>query len=231
MMKKEQYIALSKLFLYPKGDYQEDVATCLLLLEEQYPEIAPGFHRFSDFIAGSTPYEIEEIFGITFHIQAICYLDIGYVLFGEDYSRGEFLLNMKKEQANINHDCEPELADNLPHVLQLLSISTDQELVEELAVKVVIPAVEKMLEEFGNERLRLRKKINKRKQKVVIMEDVVNGNIYQNAIQALLRVLKQDFEGVDFEAHKIEASTKGFEAAACGSCSFINNKTINTVRT
>jgi len=232
-MNRNHYIALSELFFYPKDGYKEKVEVCAQLLKKEYPDIISGFERFSDFIASKSIYEIEEIFGITFHIQAICFLDIGYVLFGEDYSRGEFLLNMKGEQAKINHDCGEELADNLPHVLQLMALSKDDELINELAVRAVIPAVEKMLEEFGPYKMKLKQKLNKRKQKVLIMENVVDGNIYQNAIQSLLKVLKKDFEGIIFEEPEaaLNAPKYGFEAASCGSaCSFISNETQKTVK-
>lgn len=232
-MNRNHYIALSELFIYPKVGYKEKVEACAQLLKSGYPDVISGFERFSDFIESKSIYEIEEIFGITFHIQAICFLDIGYVLFGEDYSRGEFLLNMKGEQAKINHDCGEELADNLPHVLQLMALSKDDELINELAVRAVIPAVEKMLEEFGPYKMKLKQKLNKRKQKVLIMENVVDGNIYQNAIQSLLKVLKKDFEGIIFEEPEaaLNAPKYGFEAASCGSdCSFINNETQKTVK-
>ena len=226
---KEQYLALSEVFLYPKEGYGEKVAYCMQYLETHYPEAATTFRRFADYIKTKSLHDIEEMFGFTFHIQAICYLDIGYVLFGEDYSRGEFLVNMKREQENINHDCGEELADNLPHVLHLIAVSKDQEFIEELAIKAVIPAVEKMLEEFEAGRLALKRKITKKKQKVVIMEDVTNGNIYQNAIQAVLKVLTIDFEGVDYKEDPItdyQPTPVGLANACGGGCSFIQQKTV-----
>jgi nitrate reductase assembly molybdenum cofactor insertion protein NarJ len=216
-MNKEQYFILSELFKYPKEGYQDNVKKCMFMLEDKYPEAAKTFERFYDYIKDKTLYQVEEVFGFTFHIQAICFLDVGYVLFGEDYTRGEFLVNMKAEQAKINHDCEEELADNLPHVLQLMAISDDKDFVEELAVRAVIPALEKMLVEFKASRTELRKKIMKKKQKAIIMEDIKEGNIYQNAIQALLIVLQTDFAGIDFGDEKIEQSLSNF-IPDCGTC-------------
>jgi len=232
MIDKEQYKILSELFVYPKEGYKESVKECMLLLENDYPDAASTFKRFNDFMESKGLFEIEEIFGITFHIQAICFLDVGYVLFGEEYSRGEFLRNMKVEQAKVNHDCREELADNLPHVLQLLAISKDDEFVQELAVRALIPAVEKMLGEFETGRMAMKQKVIKKKQKAVIMENIENGNIYQNAIQALLKVLMKDFEGIVYSEPEQEfaVDTKGFENAACGSCSFIPNTIHKTVQ-
>ena len=216
-MDKSQYEILSELFKYPTFGYHDKVNACMLMLQEKYPEAAKTFLRFSDYINSKTLYEVEEVFGFTFHIQAICFLDIGYVLFGEDYNRGEFLVNMKREQAKINHSCGEELADNLPHVLHLLAKSDDIELVQELAVRAVTPAVEKMLEEFQQSRLDLKMKVIKKKQKAIIMEDIVDGNIYQNAIQALLFVLQSDFEGVAY-GEKIAAPSLSNFLPKCGIC-------------
>ncbi len=216
-MNNYHYFILSELFKYPKKGYQDKVKECNQMLNEKYPEAAKSFERFLDYIKDKTLFEVEEIFGITFHIQAICFLDIGYVLFGEDYTRGEFLVNMKKEQAKIGHDCEEELADNLPHVLQLMAISNDKDFVDELAVRAVIPALEKMLAEFKSSRMELRKKIMRKKQKAIILEDIEDGNIYQNAIQALLIVLKTDFEGIDYGDKEIEQSLSNF-LPDCSTC-------------
>ena len=216
-MNKNNYKILSELFKYPEKGYQQKVATCMEMLQDQYPEAAESFNRFNEFIQDKTLYEIEEVFGFTFHIQAICFLDIGYVLFGEDYTRGEFLVNMKAEQAKINHDCGEELADNLPHVLQLMAKSNDDVFIEELAVRAVIPALEKMLTEFKASRMELRNKIMRKKHKAIIMEDIVEGNIYQNALQALYIVLKADYKGIDFGDKVIEQSLSNF-IPDCGTC-------------
>ena len=228
---REQYEVISEVFLYPKKGYKEKVMLCLQYLREFYPDAATSFERFAAFVAEKSLSDIEEIFGVTFHIQAICFLDIGYVLFGEDYSRGEFLLNMKKEQAGVNHDCGEELADNLPHVLKFMALTKDENFLQELASLALIPAVEKMLEEFEAGRMALKHKIVKKKQKAVIMENVSNGNIYQNAIQALLIVLHKDFEDVYF-AEAVPSTTAippglaNFCGTRSGSCSITNNKTV-----
>ncbi len=230
MMKNEQYMILSELFLYPKEGYKDKVAACMRYLKKNYPNAAISFKRFNDFIANKSTYEIEEIFGITFHIQSICFLDIGYVLFREDYSRGEFLRNMKNEQDAIGHDCGEELADNLPHVLQFMAKSENCQFVEELASKALIPAVEQMLAEFQTPRMEVRKKVIKKKQKAIIMEDVIDGNIYQNALQSLLKVLHEDFKGIyNPEAEPPFRSLVGAESVDCGTCSFTTSKTLKTV--
>ena len=222
---KKQYLILSEIFKYPKVGYAEKVKSCMTYLQSNYPEAAITFERFAKFIDGKTLFEIEEVFGFTFHIQAICYLDIGYVLFGEDYSRGEFLVNMKNEQLKIKHDCEEELADNLPHVLHLIAVSSDKNFVQELVEIALVPAVEKMLEEFDPSRMALKSKVMKKKQKAIIMENITNGNIYQNAIQTLLKVLKIDFENNKTSSPEYSATPVGLANLCGGGCSFTTTKT------
>lgn len=223
MKNKEQYIILSEIFKYPKEGYKENVQKCMNMLQDNYPEAASTFERFNTYIQGKTLHEIEEVFGITFHIQAICFLDIGYVLFGEDYTRGEFLVNMKKEQEKIGHDYGEELADNLPHVLTLMQKSNDDEFVKELSVRIMIPALEKMLTEFNASRMELRKKVMRKKQKAIILDDIEDGNIYQNAIQGLYKVLSKDFEGITYHDQKIEQSLSNIIKNCEGGCSTSSN--------
>ncbi|MBL6663326.1 MAG: hypothetical protein ISP71_04395 [Flavobacteriales bacterium] len=221
---KEQYLTLAEIFKYPKKGYVENVKKCSAFLNRYYPEAGSSFKRFLSYVEGKDLFEIEEVFGFTFHIQAICYLDIGYVLFGEDYSRGEFLVNMKNEQLKLKHDCGEELADNLPHVLHLIAVSEDKTFVDELVQIALIPAVEKMLEEFETGRMALKNKVMKKKQKAIIMENISDGNIYQNALQALLMVLKTDFNN-DSEIPAYSATPVGLANLCGGGCSFTTTKT------
>lgn len=218
MKNLEHYTLLAELFRYPKQDIKTTVIEIQQFLSKNYPEAGKEFVRFSEFIADSTFYQIEEIFQKTFHIQAVCFLDIGYVIFAEDYKRGEFLVNMKAEQAKYNNDCEGELADNLPYVLRLLPIHKDEAFVNELVVMALIPALEKMLSEFSDQKTQIREKVMNKKQKVVIMEGIKDGNIYKNTLSALIMVLKKDFEDVVYEKQVeiIPAYAKAFLHSDCG---------------
>lgn len=217
MKNLEHYNLLSELFIYPKTDIFEKVIEIQNFLNKNYPEAGKEFVRFSEFIANSTFYQIEEIFQKTFHIQAICFLDLGYVIFAEDYKRGEFLVNMKVEQEKYNNDYEHELADNLPYVLRLLPLHKDENFINELVVMVMIPALEKMLSEFDASKVKIREKVMNKKQKVVIMEGIKDGNIYKNVISAVLQVFKIDFADIKFEieAEIIPAYAKAFLHSDC----------------
>jgi len=211
------YKLLAEVFKYPTAQTAAKIAEIQVLLDDKYPEAGKELTRFSDFIANSTNDEIEEIFGKTFHIQAICFLDLGYVIFGEDYKRGEFLVNMKKEQKDNNVDCGIELADNLPNVLNLLTVHKNEAFINELVVMILIPALEKMLSEFDERKTQIREKILNKKQKVIIMRDIKDGNIYKNALSSVLMVFKRDFEDISFEKEVeiVPAYAKAFLHTDC----------------
>lgn len=220
-MNREHYKKLAHIFAYPDEGYAEKMKECMEILQESYPTAAKEFERFHTFATTSEFDHVEFIFTKTFHIQAICYLDLGYVLFGEDYKRGEFLVQMKREQAKVNNDCGHELADNLPNVLNLLAISPDDEFVGELSVRAIIPTLEKMLQEFDISRLQLKMKVMKKKQKAILLEETKEINFYQNAIQALKMVMEEDFKDVHYELPDAapEFANKSFLSKTnCGTC-------------
>lgn len=196
MKERIQYNYLADLFRYPNDGYKERVNACYEYLQKNYPLASIKLEPFVKYVNEHTDFEVEEIFGKTFHIQAICYLDIGYVLFAEDYKRGEFLVQMKKEQEKINNDCGEELADNLPNVLVFMAKMQDEEFLKEFGVRIMKPALSKMMQEFEESRMELKEKVRKKKQKVVLMEDVDFKNIYQYAIESLETVVVEDFKHV-----------------------------------
>ena len=193
MKDRIQYNALANLFRYPDNDYITHVNKCADMLKEYYPQAYEKLEPFVKGINSKSIVEIEELFGKTFHIQAICYLDLGYVLYAEDYKRGDFLVQMKNEQRKVGNDCGVELADNLPNALTLLPLLEDDDFREELSVRMYIPALETMLKEFDSSRIKLKDKVRKKKQKVILQEGIENINLYQFAIEATLGVLKSDF--------------------------------------
>ncbi len=198
MKNYNHYNYLANLFRYPTDRYIEQVNLCGEVLKNNYPNAYKSFVNFLNIVNSRDKFEVEELFSMTFHIQAICYLDLGYVLYAEDYKRGEFLVQMKNEQEKVNNDCGVELADNLPNALTLIPLLKDDEFREELVVRMYIPAIESMLKEFNASRIALKTKVRKKKQKVLLREDMQNRNAYQYAIDALYKVFQTDFKVEQF---------------------------------
>lgn len=227
MDNKNHYNLLANLFRYPDGSYQSNAKKCGDMLFVEYPEIYLETLPFFKFIEEEPLSKIEEVFSMTFHIQAICFLDLGYVLFAEDYKRGEFLVKIKEEQRKANNDCGNELADNLPNILTLMPKIRELDFLDEFAARIVKPALEKMLEEFDLARIELKNKVRLKKQKVLLMPKLENRNIYQYAIQGLLSVVNEDFKSVVYNDPKIIPTLGGDFIKICSTgCSTVETQPI-----
>lgn len=190
------YILFAELFRYPDEDFAAQVNACQALLDERYPGAAAHMRAFTHYIQQCDADGREELYTKTFDVQPICYLDLGYVIFGEDYKRGAFLLHMQSEQKAHNNECGTDLSDNISNVFTLIARHPDQDFVNELAVRIIIPAVKKMIMEFETARVELKMKVLKKLHKAIIQEDLNQGNVYRNCLEALLEVLTKDFEEV-----------------------------------
>lgn len=212
----EHYITLADLFRYPGEDFPARVAACASLLTEKYPEAAKELQPFLNYIAGCDADRREELFTKTFDVQPICYLDLGYVIFGEDYKRGAFLLHMQEEQGTIGNDCGTDLPDNLCNMLSLFTRSENQSLLDDLAINIMIPGLKKMVGEFDSARIELKQKVLRKLHKALITEELNQGNVYRNALTALLMVFEEDFRNrTSFEINeesqfRMESTTSFF---------------------
>ena len=141
-------------------------------VQKQMPDYADKINDFVTAIEALTVKEQQEYFLKTFDVQAICYLDLGYVMFGEDYKRAQLLVNLQNEHKVAGVDCGNELADHLPNVLTLLAQTSSNSFAEELGFIITIPAVRFMLTKFKN-----------------------IDNYYKGLLEVLLDILQHDFQG------------------------------------
>ena len=179
------YSTLASLFSYPEKKLAKTVAEIRTIILERYPENQENINTFLSFIE-ETPIEKQsEYFIRTFDVQALCYLDIGYILFGEDYKRGEFLVNMRNEHNKANNDCGSELADHLPNMLKLLPKIADRNFAKELAYCIMIPALKEMLKNFKDD-----------------------NNVYRKNLTTLLNIMEVDFKDLNYKQFKINNKDK-----------------------
>jgi len=188
------YQLLADVFRYPDKNFRTTLNECNLLLETYYPEAAAEMKAFSDYVAAAQDDELEELFTKTFDVQPICYLDLGYVIFGEDYKRGAFLLHMQEEQQKAGNDCGTDLSDNISNILTLIAKSGPTIFVRELVARMLAPGVEKMIGEFASSKIELKLKVLRKLHKAIITEDLNHGNVYVNTLHALKAVLEADFK-------------------------------------
>ena len=166
------YKPFADLFRYPDDKFSSQANSFLSTVSATFPAQAEKLSVFIGSIEGLTVKQQQEYFMKTFDVQAICYLDIGYVMFGEDYKRAQLLVNLQNEHKTAGVDCGTELADHLPNVLSLLASSNNREFTEELGFIILTPAVRFMLTKFNN-----------------------TDNHYKGLLEVLLSILQHDFPG------------------------------------
>lgn len=173
MKNLSHYKIIANMFRYPTeqaGECSNEFLEMILVeLPERHPTLQQQINKHNQLSIS----EQQEYYLKTFDVQAVCYLDLGYVLFGEDYKRAQILVNLQYEHSKAGVDCGKELGDHLPNVLTLLSKTTDPDFAQELGFIITTPAVRFMLTKFKN----------------------ININFYKNLLQVLLEFLQRDFKG------------------------------------
>ena len=188
------YNKIANLFVFPqKEDYVDKVKDVQQYLNKILPEVGKMLQPFTDVISTVSRYELEDLYLRTFEVQSITTLDIGYVVFGDDYKRGELLVNLNKEHQKYNIDCSGELADNLSNVLKLINVLEDSILLNDLINKLVAPALTRMIQGFGDDQLLAKEKVYIKHHKT-LLDKHESFTIYKHALFTLYKVLDHDFK-------------------------------------
>ena len=198
------YQQLATVFDYPEADLPAQMRRLCESLQSRYPAAASRLEFFAKALPGSGEQlsemeldEVQEIFTRSFDVQAITTLSVGYIVFGDDYKRGELLVNLNREHRDAGLDCGSELSDHLPNVLRLIAKWQDPELVTEFVGEILHPAIDNMIYEFGADRILERNRLYRKHYKTLIASSANRGTMYIDALQGLLAVLKQDFNLAD----------------------------------
>jgi nitrate reductase assembly molybdenum cofactor insertion protein NarJ len=187
------YNKISELFVFPqKENYVNHVKEVQQYLSDMLPDIGEILQPFTDVISTVSKYELEDLYLRSFEVQSITTLDIGYVVFGDDYKRGELLVNLNKEHQTYGIDCGDELADNLSNILKLINVIEDFELRDDLVNKIIAPALIKMIEGFGDDQIAAKEKVYIKHHKTLLQKHK-SFTIYKHALIALYRALDHDF--------------------------------------
>lgn len=180
----QNYTEIADLFRYPSKESALHIDRCLDIVAENYSKCTNQFLTMQKHLKTKTLTDLQEYYIKTFDVQAVCFLDVGYVLFGEDYKRGDFLVLIKNEQEKVNNDCGVELADHLPNILTLLPKMKDDMLREELVISLIIPALEEMVLQFRGIK-----------------------NVYCDMISALIQIFKIDFPNSNYTPYQVQSET------------------------
>lgn len=193
----QQLSIIANIFSYPETNLINTVSTVKELVKDKYKDCYKYISNFEEFVHSNSLDEQREYYIRTFDVQALCYLDLGYVLFGEDYKRGEFLVNLRNEHINAENDCGKELADHLPNMLKLLPKIKNKAFAEELAFSIMIPALKEILKNFKDE-----------------------INVYKDMLEMLLFIMESEFKNLNYTQFKIlnKDKTNFLDSINCGSC-------------
>jgi nitrate reductase assembly molybdenum cofactor insertion protein NarJ len=193
-MNYAHYSDVAELFDFPGPEIAGRGRALLGLLRDDYPDAALELERFLDAIPANT-LDLQELHTRTFDVQSLTTLDIGYVLFGDDYKRGALLSHLNQEHRRAENDCRGELADHLPNLLRLIPKIGDQELLGELVEQILVPALMLMIREFDPGRIE-KKNANYRKHYKTLIDPArgSDSTIYCRMLKAVMHVLQKDFQ-------------------------------------
>jgi nitrate reductase molybdenum cofactor assembly chaperone len=202
---RTHYRLLAELFEYPTADLPQTARAVAAAAADRYPDAAATLDRFRELLPAADLTAMQELFIRSFDVQAVTTLDVGYVLFGDDYKRGQLLAHLNREHNDLGNDCGKELPDHLPNLLRLIAKHTDAALVEELVREIVAPAVRSMIGEFSAERMARKDESYKKHYRTLLDTPPVGREgvtLYRLALTALYAVLVRDFALVESEQPK-----------------------------
>ena len=136
---------------YPEVGMVNSLDQILELCVDENRDVHELIQKFKKIVESEDLESMREKYTRTFDLKAMTCLDIGYVLFGEDYKRGAFLVQIQRLQKEYGIDAGSELPDHLPNFLKLLAALPEGSEKQELVEKIFLPALSRIIAEFERE--------------------------------------------------------------------------------
>jgi nitrate reductase delta subunit len=128
---KADYDRLARLFSYPGETYIDECREA-------------GQHRLAEELAPLGVSGIQELFTATFDWNPSTSLDLSWHLYGEQYARGAFLVQLRQLLRHHGVSESAELPDHITHILALLC-RMEPEAAAEFTRDYAAPAVAKLV--------------------------------------------------------------------------------------
>jgi nitrate reductase delta subunit len=129
---------------YPEQGLEAKATECAALVRGVQPHAAALLESFRSFAGEIEVGKLQEVYSGFFDLNSICHPYVGYQLFGENYKRSIFLVELKKSYRASGFESDPaEIPDRLSIVLRFVAQS-DGEDVDALLNKGLLPALERM---------------------------------------------------------------------------------------
>lgn len=146
------YDVFARLLSYPDPQFNVKLKEAKNILSVDSVQVcsssvAEHFQSFIRRVEGNSIEELEELYTRTFDINPVVNLEIGWLLYGEQYERGAFLVTMRRLLAKHAVEESAELPDHLTHVLLAMGRMEKQE-ADEFSEKYLLPYFKKLLETF-----------------------------------------------------------------------------------
>jgi nitrate reductase delta subunit len=119
--RRRTFDALAELFEYPKAGHAERTRRLVDDAAAALPEIRAGLEPIARFAESHALGECEELYVRTFDANAERALEVGWQVFGEQYERGAFLVDLRGRMRDLGVAETTELPDHLTQVLRLLA--------------------------------------------------------------------------------------------------------------
>ena len=138
-------VLAGRLVQYPGPEYLADLRAFAELSAQLEVETTEALKALVATLEGRSVGDLQELFTQTFDLTPTCALEVGWHLFGEEYERGAFLVDMRSELRGHHVPEGTELPDHLGSLLALL-VRLDGSQARTFAAKALRPAVEKMVQ-------------------------------------------------------------------------------------
>jgi nitrate reductase molybdenum cofactor assembly chaperone len=157
--------ALAELFEYPREGNAARVRSLAARVTAQIPEAAADVEQLARFAESATLGEAEELYVRTFDANAERALEVGWQVFGEQYERGAFLVDLRGRMRALGVAETTELPDHLTQVLRLLGRMQEDD-ARTLVLRAVAPSLDR------------------------VRKSVEDGNAYGGALAAVAKALE-----------------------------------------
>ncbi len=142
---------LASLLAYPNANYAARVREAIAYLESWCAGLETTLGPLREHVDTLEPFALEEAYTRTFDISPDCALEIGWHLYGENYTRGAFLVEMRGHMRALGLAETAELPDHLSHVLQVIGRLAEEE-ARQLCRDYLLPALAKMQKQMPEDR-------------------------------------------------------------------------------
>ena len=144
-MRAELHDALAELFEYPRDGHAARMRGLARQIAAHSSEAGADVEPLARFAEQMSLGECEELYVRTFDANAERALEVGWQVFGEQYERGAFLVDLRGRMRTLGVAETTELPDHLTQVLRLLGRMSEDD-ARTLVARAVTPSLKRVRE-------------------------------------------------------------------------------------